>query len=857
VWAGSFVEETSLTKNISILRKLLGEAFPEVEAIRTISKRGYQLTIEVSRETEEVPHPEPPIAQPPVEVAAAPIVAVQIPVPRRSPLRWWALGAMTVIIASLGVWTVRARLLPKPIRSSVAVISFHDLSGKPENAWLSRAVSEMLTTELDADSKLRTLPGDVTARLRADLALPDQNGYSTETLGRIRRAAECDYVITGSYLVMDGNVRLDVRVQDTAKPESAAAMSFSATERDLPQLAVQAGAAIRTKFGVPKLSASEEAKVRLSLPSDEEARRKYSEALEKLRLFDPAAAKQLLDQVVALEPGFAGGHMALSTALLQLGYQLKARDEALRARDLSSGLPREERLAVEARYQETAGQWDKAADIYNSLWTFYPDETDFAISLARVQSRSGKGQMAEDTLFKLRATATPSALARLELASAETEEARAEYAKASVDYKGAIDQARKVGARVLEGRANAGLALTLEKAGDIGGSRAAWKEAIRICSDVGDSGCVANALNNQAVALMDDGDHAAALKTLDQVLDLTRKNGNRGEEGRALNIQGLLLFREGDFAKAHQSLEQCLAIARETADPRLTGIALRRLGDVAASTGDEPTAIKLYAEEMHVARQTDNKGELATALDSLGRIEQRQGDLAGARRDLEESLSLKRQLGNDSLISTTLTYLANVSRNQGDLDAARKLRTEECKLAESTNRKTAVPRCLVAVAEIDLLRGKAAEAAAAVQPIAEATKSTSVGAESYRVLALTRLDTGDKNGAKEAIRRAQSFAAKSQDLQITTPVLIASGRVESALGHSRESSVLLAKATEQAKRADIMSLTLETRLAVAEAAVRDGNPAARKQLTELIADSTQRGYGLFAGRAQKLLSTLK
>jgi len=112
-------------------------------------------------------------------------------------------------------------------------------------------------------------------------------------------------------------------------------------------------------------------------------------------------------------------------------------------------------------------------------------------------------------------------------------------------------------------------------------------------------------------------------------------------------------------------------------------------------------------------------------------------------------------------------------------------------------------------------------------------------------------------GTNEAVQRAQSMAAMSQDLIGTTPVTIAAGRVESALGHKPAAAALFRTATEQARRADTMSLVLETRLAIAETAVKNGDPAARKQLTELAADSAQRGYGLFAGRAQKLLSSLK
>jgi DNA-binding winged helix-turn-helix (wHTH) protein/tetratricopeptide (TPR) repeat protein len=850
VWAGSFVEETSLTKNISILRKILSDAFPENEAIRTLSKVGYQLVVPVSVE------PETRITTSVVPMLAAPLPAADPPAARRSRFGLRALAVLVTVLALLGVWGVRARVLPKSHRSSVAVISFHDLAGKPENAWLSRAISEMLTTELDADARLRTLPGDVVSHLRADLALPDQSGFSAATLERIRQAADCDYVVTGSYLSLAGNVRLDVRVQETGKPESLAALSFQGTEKNLPDLASQAGAEIRARFGVPRLSGADEARARSSLPSDPEARRQYSEALEKLRSFDPAGAKQLLDQAVVYEPNFAGGHMALSTALLQLGYDLRAKEEANRARDLSGDLPREERLAVEARYQETAGQWDKAAEIYTSLWTFYPDDAEYGLSLARVQTAGGKAALVDATLAKLRNAPSPPA-ARIALAGAESDVARSDYKKASEDYAVAVREAHKLGARLLEGRAQAGQALVFEKAGEATKAAAAWEAAIRLCTDAGDLGCVAAALNNQAAQLMDLGDHDGSLRTLDQALQLSRKTGNRGQEARALNIRGMNLIRDGDFKTAQDALTQCLAIARELGDPRLTGIALRRLGDIASRTEDKPAALRFYTEEKEMARRTGDKSDLSTALDSMGRMEQRQGDLAGARRDLEESLKIQRELGNDVAISATLAYLANVSKNQGDLETARKLRVEECRLAESTNRKTAAPRCMAALAEIDLLLDRNKEAAAEAQPVAQAAKSANPGAEANRVLALALLAEGDTTGARDAIRAAQSWAAKSKDMILVAPVTTAAGRVESALGNKREASALFQRGAIQAKQADTMSLILDNRLAVAEAAVRNGDRTARKQATDLAADSSQRGYGLVAGRASKLLSEIR
>ncbi len=866
VWADSFVEESSLTKNISILRKILDEGLPGVEAIRTISKRGYQFTVEVVPEYHQ-PVQEPVVAPPssPIQPTAPP-VAVSLPPPVRShALRWprWSFAVAALLLASAGIWTVRARILPRPPRSAVAVISFHDLSGKPENAWLSRAISEMLTTELETDSKLRTLPGDVTARLRADLGLPDQSGFFDETLARIRRAVDCDYVVSGSYLSIDGQVRLDVRIQDTEKPTSAAALVFSGTEKQLPDLAAKAGAGIRARFGGGRISPDEEAKDGVALgavqPSDPTVRKIYFQALEKLGSFDPAGAKPLLESVVAQDAGFALGHLELATALLQTGYERRASEETRKAMELSGHLPTSERLAVEARYRETIGQWPRASEIYASLWTFHPDNPEFGFSLARVQIRAGTGDLAGKTLLKLRASASAEVAARVGLAEAELAMARGEYGKASSGFASVVLQARALGSRLLEGRAHASQALASEKTGDSVKSRVAWQEAVRLCTEVGDSGCVANALNNESVILLDSDELPAALEAVNRALQLARKSGSRGQEGRALNILGLVLRRQGDLAGARENFDACLAIAREIGDPKLVAIALRRLGDVFTRTGDSEAALRNYTELMELSRKSDNKIDLAAALDSIGRLEQRKGDLPAARRDLEEALGIQRATHAETAVASTLAILANLSKNMGDLENARGLRAEECKMQRTLGRKDPLLRCSLALADIDLLQGRFREAAVAAQSLAEASQGSKQIPEAYRILALAKLALGDTTAAAKAIQTARTTGvkagAKDEDLLTSTPLTIAAGRIESAMGHKREAAILFQRAQSQAVKTDTVSLMLEVRLAMAEAVARDNGGSAGRQLKELVTESTAKGYLGVAARAQKLLST--
>src|SRR5450755_125664 len=61
VWSDSFVEETNLTVNISLLRKLLGGSADGQSYIATVPRKGYRFQAEVE-ECDETSEPEPDVA---------------------------------------------------------------------------------------------------------------------------------------------------------------------------------------------------------------------------------------------------------------------------------------------------------------------------------------------------------------------------------------------------------------------------------------------------------------------------------------------------------------------------------------------------------------------------------------------------------------------------------------------------------------------------------------------------------------------------------------------------------------------------------------------------------------------------
>jgi TolB-like protein len=189
-----------------------------------------------------------------------------------------------------------------------------NLSGRPDEAWLSTALSEMLATELAAGEQMRAVPGEKVAQAKIDLGLVAADGYSAETLARIRANLGSDVVVLGSYTALgqksNGRIRVDLRLQEAATGETIAEVATTGSETELFDLVTRAGLQLREKLGVEAVSADQAAGVRASAPANSEAARLYAEGLGKLRVFDALAARDLLVKAVAVEPGYPGRPLA-------------------------------------------------------------------------------------------------------------------------------------------------------------------------------------------------------------------------------------------------------------------------------------------------------------------------------------------------------------------------------------------------------------------------------------------------------------------------------------------------------------------------------------------------------------------
>src|SRR6202167_6070054 len=176
---------------------------------------------------------------------------------------------MLALVAAVAMWQARrvprqtAALAPAgnaqvQARRSVAVLGFKNLSDRPDTAWVSTALSEMLSAELAAGEKLRTVPGETVARMKIDLGLQDTEHLAPEALHPIIKNLGSEYVVIGSYFDLGrdsgGQIRLDLRLQDTAKGETLATVSETSSEAQLLDLVNRVGRKLRDDLGVADVS---------------------------------------------------------------------------------------------------------------------------------------------------------------------------------------------------------------------------------------------------------------------------------------------------------------------------------------------------------------------------------------------------------------------------------------------------------------------------------------------------------------------------------------------------------------------------------------------------------------------------
>ncbi len=677
VWPDTVVAEAALTQRVKELRRHLGDDARAPRFLETVARRGYRLVVPVLPLGEAdalPPGPEP-----------APVTPFgPSPAPRSRPL--WRLGiAVSAVIGlgGLGLWLAMRPApappappapVPSPFepRPGVAVLAVDDASLGAGTRWIGTAVTEMLVVELGAGGTLRTIGSAELARGLRELGL-GRPPSDWEEQGRLCSLLAADLLVTGGCRPSRTGVPQEIELELEVRNAKSGAVLGSVRETgpiaDLAGLAGRAGARLRQAAGAPPLPPTEATKVRRSHPDGIDATRRYAEGLERMRVFEFAAAVSAFEEALALEPDSVAIRTALAHALAWSGEKGRAREELGRALKGAGRLPRELQLELEADACEMAGEWARAVEIDRSLHVLFPDRLDYGLSLATLLASHGQEGEAAAVLSDLRRLPGPLGQdPRIDLADAWGHEADLTGKLAAASR--AAERARELGARLLlasariqQGRAYRGLGKPAE-------ALAAFEEAWRLREAAGEISGVGRALRHVAAVERDRGQLEAAAGHLRSAMEIAARLGEIDQQVAAQRALAALALDRGAVGAASRHIGAGRAASGGRSIPEESSWLELEAARLALVVG--PPAEAVAAARTAVERCAGEKlaGAEACARALLARAFLASGELEAALAESEAAASLVTATDDRGIRLEVATVAAEVAAARSQCTSA-------------------------------------------------------------------------------------------------------------------------------------------------------------------------------------------
>lgn len=347
VWPDSFVEEIGLARNISVLRKALGEDAGEQQFIETVPKRGYRFTAPVREQVREhvddgaeLVFEQSSVAQTveiyreystgdDIPVAATRIAEVMTPEPSTialpgtaQPLPIWkskravTIFAISFIVVAAGLWFLfanRARPFDKSKIKSIAVLPFKRLDTADDNERLGMGMADTLITRL---SNIREL----SIRPTRDVMRYEDGRQDIAEAGK---ALDVDAILDGSIQRAGDRVRVTVRLIHTQSKSQIWAGQFDEKLTDVFTMQDAISAQVAKSLSL-NLSDIEQQRINKKYTEDVEAYQAYLKGryfLNKQTREDLLKTIEHFEQAIRLSPNYALAYAGLADVYANRAYR--------------------------------------------------------------------------------------------------------------------------------------------------------------------------------------------------------------------------------------------------------------------------------------------------------------------------------------------------------------------------------------------------------------------------------------------------------------------------------------------------------------------------------------------------------
>lgn len=880
---GTYVDfDGSLNVILKKLRAALGDNPDNPRFIETVPRSGYRFIAPVSATPMETPLPTvPPVVQQVTSVhepsrttsADAAIQNVSRWTRIRAPIIY-ALASTVFVAAAVLAWkrwagprqaasaSSTSPVSAVHLRRSVAVLGFQSLSAYATESWLGTALSEMLSTELAGGDELRLVSAEEVANLRAYSPWARVDTLDRESTSRIGTALSSDLIVLGSYATIGnpqhGQLRVDVRLQDCRTGEVVSEIAEIGATEDLFGIVSRIGVKLRNRLGIRRMPDSDEVLAQASLPANPEAARFYSLGLDKLRAYEFPLARGFFEQAIAAEPKSAVAHAMLSRTDLFMGRYEQAKTEAKQGLDLATGLPRVQRMQIEASYDQAKGDRGKAAEIYRVLFNLFPDSLDYGLQLAKLQVESYHPEESLETIRHLRQLPPPFRDDPLiDLREANTI-GRKDQDKAIALYRTAAQKAAAQGKKLVFAKSKEALChINPEHVP----SPPECREAYETYLAAGNVDASASTLQLMAENQRLSGHDEEALPLYDEATRKFIEVGDNENAGVALNNSSLVYENRGQFALAEQQYSRARKYFESVNDRVNASTAIANLADIQTWRGNFQAGDQLYRQSWEMADQAKAVEDQYPHMQHANLLLMK-GQIDEAASEMTAQVSSLRTLKSDPWqTANALTGLGEIQRHRGDLDSALKSFEEAAQILKGVNSSAAPVQ--INFAELAIDRGQFDAAERQLRDaisVLEKDKDLGDGFAAHLMLAKSLLAQSKAPDAMSTIRKAGELMDVHGFPVYSIPLATLELRAKAAaapVGKAGHGTLLfverdLTSVVQQAHRIGFYTGECEARLALAEVESRLSSASAGPQLTAVKAEAQRRGFLLYAAQADKV-----
>jgi adenylate cyclase len=282
LWPGTIVEENNLNKNISMLRKALGDCPSGHSYIDTVPRVGYRFAAEVEQ----------------VSAAGPTLVMSHEPTP--------------------------APPMPpeQPKRKSVAVLYFENLSGNCDDEYFRDGMTEDVITELEKIRELRLVPRT------SMLAFRDKPAPITQVGDQLC----ADFVMEGSIRRAGDRLRITARLAETASGHSVWAERYDRRMEDVFAIQDEIAQSIALALRVV-LTDKEKSEIEKVPTSNIQAYDYYLRGrkfLYQLRSPSLEFARQMFARAIVIDPNYARAYAGVADCSSFLYMWFEATEDNLR-----------------------------------------------------------------------------------------------------------------------------------------------------------------------------------------------------------------------------------------------------------------------------------------------------------------------------------------------------------------------------------------------------------------------------------------------------------------------------------------------------------------------------------------------